>query len=210
MKIISENHPDAVKTASKLLKAGEVISFATDTVYGVACDASNPSAVDNLFAVKKRRPEKPVAIFLHNVSQARELFIFDDLSNKIADKLLPGPITLILEKNPSSITKLADNLNPGNNSLGFRIVKDQFIENVLQEFSGILAVSSANIADHAPAQNSKEVENYFSHSKLSLIIDKNMPKSGKVSTVIKITENKIDILRQGAVSENAINLALTS
>lgn len=208
MKIISENHPDILTIACDLLHQGEVISFATDTVYGVACDASNPKAVERLYEIKKRDYKKPIAIFVKNLAIAEEIFVFDEISRKIAKRFLPGGLTLILPKKQDNGVKLAENLNPNNNSLGFRIVNNHFVVQLMAKFDGILAVTSANLSDHKAALSTKEVENYFSNSKLALVIDKKMPKTTEASTVVKVENNEVSIIRHGAVTEQSIRLAL--
>lgn len=210
MKIISENNPNAVNLACEALKNGEVIAFATDTVYGIACDAANESAVKKLYDIKKRDEKKPIAIFVKSLAMAEEIFLFDDLSKKIAQNFLPGSITLVLQKKINSSIKLAANLNPQDDSLGFRIVDRKFISELMSNFAGVLAVSSANLSNQNPALTAKDVEKYFLNSTLKLIVDGNCKKNAEVSTVIKVVNKKIEILRLGAIAKKSIDLILNS
>lgn len=206
MKIISENNPNAVNLACEALKNGEVIAFATDTVYGIACDAANSNAVKKLYDIKKRDEKKPIAIFVKNLAMAEKIFLFDNLSKKIAQNFLPGSITLVLQKKINSSIKLAANLNPQDNSLGFRIVDRKFITELMSNFSGVLAVSSANLSNQNPALTAKDVEKYFLNSTLKLIVDGNCKKNAEVSTVIKVTNEKMEILRLGAVAPKLLEI----
>ncbi len=210
MKIISENNPNVVNLACEALKNGEVIAFATDTVYGIACDAANSNAVKKLYDIKKRDEKKPIAIFVKNLAMAEEIFLFDELSKKIAQNFLPGSITLVLQKKIDSSIKLAGNLNPQDDSLGFRIVDRKFIAELMSNFAGVLAVSSANLSNQNPALTAKDVEKYFLNSTLKLIVDGNCKKNAEVSTVIKIVNKKIEILRFGAIKQKSIDLILNS
>ncbi len=214
MKIISENNQNAANLACEALKNGEVIAFATDTVYGIACDASNSSAVKKLYDIKKRDEKKPIAIFVKDLATAEEIFVFDELSKKIAQNFLPGSITLVLpkkiQKKINSSINLAPNLNPKDDSLGFRIVDREFINNLMSNFAGILAVSSANLSNQNPALTAKDVEKYFLNSTLKLIVDGNCKKNAEVSTVIKVVNKKIEILRLGAIRQKSIDLILNS
>lgn len=210
MKIISENNPNVINLACEALKNGEVIAFATDTVYGIACDAANRNAVKKLYDIKKRDEKKPIAIFVKNLAIAEEIFLFDELSKKIAQNFLPGSITLVLQKKIDSSIKLADNLNPQDNSLGFRIVDRKFIAELMSNFAGVLAVSSANLSNQNPALTAKDVEKYFLNSTLKLIVDGNCKKNAEVSTVIKVANKKIEILRFGAIKQKSIDLILNS
>jgi hypothetical protein len=127
-------------------------SFATDTVYGVGVDASNFKAVEDLYKLKNRDKEKPIAIFVKDLAAAKKIFLFDELSEKIAKKFLPGSLTLVLQINHKSTYSLASNLNNNDDGfLGFRIIENNFIKNLLEKFNGIIAVTSANLSNEQPA-----------------------------------------------------------
>jgi L-threonylcarbamoyladenylate synthase len=200
MKIIDEKNPKAAELASEFLRDGKIVAFATDTVYGIASDASNTKAVEKLYRLKKRDEKKPIAIFLPNLSAAKKIFIFDEISEKIAKEFLPGALTLILETNNNSSSLLAANLNQNNdNSLGFRIVDSFFVKKIFEKFNGFLAVSSANLSNHEPAKSAVEVEKYF--PELDLLVCGEF-SSKMPSTVAKISKGKITIIRQGSVILN--------
>jgi len=195
--ILSEKNPKAVEKAIALLKQGEVIAFATDTIYGIAADATNPKAVEKLYQLKKRDEKKPIAIFLPNIKSAQQLFTFDKITKNIVEKYLPGALTVVAKVNEEAKKILAKNLNYNDdNFIGFRIVDSLFIKNLFAKFDGILAVSSANISNSQPAHSADEVAQYF--PSLALIISGEI-KYKKASTVIKITANKIELIRQGAL-----------
>ncbi len=202
MKIISENSFNAAKIASQFLKKGKLISFATDTVYGVACDAENEEAVSNLYELKNRNSNKPIAIFLKDVDQIETIFDFDETSKRIASNFLPGALTIVAPIKKSEDLKISKKLyNPENNYLGFRIVGTKFIQEMMSNFNGILAVSSANISGFEAAKNTKDVEKYFKNSKLDLIISGQNLEGNIASTVIKISNKELEILRKGAIPE---------
>lgn len=197
MQVINEKDDDAAQVACELLKAGKIISFPTDTLYGLAVDASNSKAVSDLYKIKNRDHKKPITIFLRDLDAAKKIFSFDEKSKEIAEKYLPGALTLILKTRDDSLS-LSPNLNEdSNNFLGFRIVDSFFVRNLFKKFDGILAVTSANISGDKPAKDSDEVKENFSN--IDLIIKGKISKQ-QASTVAKITNNKIIILRQGAIS----------
>ncbi len=206
--IITEQNPQAVEQAVKALKAGKVIAIATDTVYGLAVDASNPQAIEELYLLKQRDPKKPIAVFLSKIDQAHEIFEFDEKAQKISRKFLPGALTLVL-KQKLETDKIAKNLNfAADQFLGFRIVDRQFIAQLLEKFGGILAVTSANPAGLDAANNAQEVADYFANSNLSLIVDGGTLHTKIASTVIKVFNQNIEILRHGAISESVIRSIL--
>lgn len=201
MILIKEENNESIDLAIKFLREGKIISFATDTVYGLAVDATNSKAVEHLYKIKNREENKPIAIFVKDIKTAKKLFKFDNLASKIAAKFLPGALTIILET--SDLAGFAKNLNPNNNFLGFRIVDKKFIQNLLEKFDGILAVTSANPSSLAPAIDADEVKKYFSNDDI-LIIDGKITKHKISSTVVKISDNKLEILRHGAIRDQIL------
>ncbi len=200
MKKIHFNQQDADIIASRYLEDGKIISFATETVYGLACDASNFQAVDELYSLKKRDQSKPIAIFLKNLEIAQELLEFNDLALNIAKKYLPGPLTLVLKISNSSNIKLAKNLNLNEDGfLAFRISDNPFVKKLVDKYQGVMAVTSANISGQESATSDIEVEKYFNDSKLDLLICSGNCGSKISSTVAKIPSNKLQILRQGQI-----------
>ena len=198
MQIIKECNPSALDLACDFLRAGKIIAFATDTVYGLAVDASNFKAVEALYKIKNRDEKKPIAIFIKDLEMAKKIFFFDKTSTKLAEKFLPGSLTLVLETKSEACSKLAANLNQNNNKfLGFRIIDTDFIRNLLEKFDGILAVTSANKSAQKAAKSAEEVEKYFKFSSLDLLIDGGISKQETASTVVKITDGKVMILRKG-------------
>jgi L-threonylcarbamoyladenylate synthase len=197
MRIINEKDHDAANLANEFLRNGKVISFATDTIYGIAVDASNDRAVERLYQIKKRDEKKPIAIFVPNIETAEKIFIFDELAKEIAKEFLPGALTLVLETREEAEKILSKKLNSnGDKFIGFRIVDRIFIKNLFEKFDGILAVSSANISGSTPAKNADEIEKFLPEIDLLIVGE----VSGKIaSTVAKIIDGKINIIRQGPV-----------
>ncbi len=197
MKIISEKDSAAISLAVDFLCAGKVISFATDTVYGIAVDASNNKAIERIYSIKKRDKNKPIAIFLPNLLMAEKILSFDEMAKKVAEKFSQIPLTLILKKRPSALINLAPNLNQNDEFLGFRIVEKNFISELLKNFGGVLAVTSANISGGEASISAAQVKNYFNFNDIDLLIDGGICAKKIPSTVIKISDNQMTILREG-------------
>lgn len=196
MLIIKESDTNALELACESLRLGKIISFTADTVYGLAVDASNFKAVEALFALKKRDPKKPIAIFVKDLASAKKIFSFDEVAEKFAEKFASESLTLILETKPESSALLASNLNQNDERfLGFRIVNRDFIKNLLEKFGGILAVTSANPSNEKAAITALEVEKYFAKSNLDLLVDGGKSEREIASAVIKIVNGKIQIIR---------------
>ncbi len=195
MLVIDQKNSNAVDVAIDFLQKGKVICFATDTVYGVAVDATNPSAVERLYQLKNREKNKPIAIFLKDLESAKKIFIFNELANQITKKYMPGGITVILKTTNFAKKILAKNLNNiDDHFIGFRIVDSYFIEKLFEKYNGILAVSSANKAFEDACSSASSVQKNLKDLDL-LIAGK---KTSKISsTIVKIDNDKLILIRQG-------------
>ena len=200
MLVIDQKNPNAVDIAIDFLQKGKVICFATDTVYGVAVDATNPKAVERLYQLKDREKNKPIAIFLKDLEIAKKIFIFDNLSSAIVEKYMPGDITVILKTTDYAKKNLAKNLNNNdNNFIGFRIVDSYFVNKLFKKYNGILAVSSANKAFKDACISANSVKKNLKDLDL-LIAGKKTSKTS--STIVKIDANKLTLIRQGKLIIN--------
>ena len=199
MIIVKEKNLNAADLAIEFLKAGKVIAFATDTVYGIACDANNDKAVESLYKIKNRNKKKPIAILLKDLKAAEKIFIFDETAKKIAKKFLPGALTIILKTKAGASKNISKKLNSNlDGFLGFRIIDKEFIINLFQKFDGILALTSANISEQESATSASEVKKSFQDLDM-LLIDGGKTKEKIASTIIKISNNKITLLRKGKI-----------
>ncbi|NBX52546.1 MAG: threonylcarbamoyl-AMP synthase [Proteobacteria bacterium] len=195
MQVIDQKDISAVDVAISFLKQGKVICFATDTVYGLAVDATNARAVDNLYRLKNRNKNKPIAVFLSNKTQVSKFFKTSYVADLIINKYTPGAITIILETTKYAQKKLAKNLNNNHNKfIGFRIVDSFFIRKLFAKYDGILAVSSANKSNEEACSSPQAIKKNLKDLDL-LICGK---KTSKISsTIVKIQSEKISIVRQG-------------
>ena len=141
----SSAYKEAVEIATKALKNGSVIALPTDTIYGLAADASSDAAISKLYTIKRRDVTKPIAICLSHLDQINKYCnLNNNISQELLSQLLPGPVTLVFERSPS----LNPNLNPETNNIGIRITKHAFIQDVVSKFNGPIALTSANISSH--------------------------------------------------------------
>jgi L-threonylcarbamoyladenylate synthase len=204
MIVINQQDKNAAFIAAKNLRQGKIICFATETVYALACNAQDENAVKSLYQVKSRNFKNPISIWTENLQKAEEFLQFSANEKKIAKKFFPGPITLILKKktvkNNAEICKL---LNNNQSELGLRIPDHQFSLALLNEFNGVIAATSANISTQIAADNFSQALQYFD-KKIDLIIDGGSCKHKIASTVLKIDEQNIKIIRAGLITKQQI------
>ncbi len=191
-----------LKNASEVLKRGGVLAFPTETVFGLGVIANSEKACKNLIKVKNRRPDKPFTIMCSSISQVENIIEINDLTRKILDKFTPGPITLILKAKK----EVEHYLDLGSGFVGVRIPDDETVLKLIDEVGLPLLVPSANPSDLPPARSTKEVLDYFD-GKIDGVIEGETNKSNP-STIIKIDENDIILIRKGPISLEQIKGAL--
>ncbi len=159
------------------IRAGGVVLFPSDTVYGLACDPDDTAAIDRLYALKGRAPAKPAALMVFS-------FIALPTLPPRAEKLLPGPVTLLI---PSD-----------NGTLGIRYPKDTLLEGaqvtVMQSSANHSGGPDARTVDAVPPDIREQVD---------LVIDAG-PLPGTPSTVIDLTADPYRIVREGALTAAAV------
>jgi len=144
---------DDMKQALETLKAGGLILYPTDTIWGIGCDATNPEAVEKIFALKGRDKGKSMIVLLGNDYQleayVQEVPEVAYQLIEVADK----PLTIIYNK----AKNLAPNVVAEDGSIGIRVVQHAFCEELIQRFRKPIVSTSANISGEATAQNFSEI-----------------------------------------------------
>ncbi len=187
--------PEEIERAVDVLLDGGVIGIPTDTVYGLAADASRPEAVRKLYEIKGRPETKSIPLLVHDSKVLAA--VASDLPQEIMpvlDKFWPGPLTIVLRKYAGSFAVAA----PGA-TVGVRVPNDPVALAVLAMINRPLAVSSANIAGGASARDADTIESTFG-DKVDLILDAGPAGQTPESTVLDVSALPFRILRQGAVS----------
>lgn len=205
-KIIKTNESSAVDVASKLLKSGQVIGIPTDTIYGLACSANDPESIKRLYEIKGRNEEKPVAICVSDIRDLRHWSRADHVPDELIKQLLPGPVTIVLNK---SVYLNNPYLNNGIEKIGIRIPDFNFIRNVCRNFSQPMALTSANKSSEKSTLNINEFKHLW--TSLAAVFDggslSDSEEHRKGSTVIDLSQPGVyQVIRQGIAYEHTITL----
>lgn len=189
--------------AAIALNNGDIIAFPTETVFGLGVDAANPAAIAKIYDLKGRDEQKPLQILLPDASWIEKLAITTPASKVIADKLMPGPLTMVLERKNTEWVDESTAL--GQQTVGLRVPDFKETESLLKTFNKPIAATSANLSGENPANSRDEVMAAFGDS--VAIVGQ---KSGGYapSTVIKCTEEGYVILREGEIAAMDIDVAL--
>jgi L-threonylcarbamoyladenylate synthase len=189
--------PAGLARGAELLRAGELVAFPTDTVYGIGCRTGDPDALARIFAAKRRPPEKAVAWLVASAGEIARLgFTADQRSLQLTERFWPGGLTLVL---PAT---------DGSNTQAFR-VPDHPVALALLAAAGPLAVSSANRSGEPEALDADDVAIAFADSdEPSAIVDGGRVPGGVASTVLDLTGAGAQLLRDGAVSRAEIEAVI--
>ena len=181
-----------VNTTQRLLKPGAVGVIPTDTVYGVVARAADKVAVDRLYALKKREA-KPGTIIAANIEQLVELGIKRRYL-KAVEEFWPGAVSVII---PCAEPELFY-LHQGKLSLAIRIPDNAALRDLLAQ-AGPLVTSSANLPDESPAETVAQAKKYFG-DEVDFYIDGGDLSGREPSTIIRVIDDAIEVIRQGAVT----------
>ena len=189
------------------LKAGGLVVYPSDTVYGLLVDATNGKAVEKLLAFKNRPRGKAISVFVDWNILKETVNIEKTLLEKLQE-LLPGPFTIVL---PSK-HKVSPLLESEDETLGVRIPDSPLVNKLIAQYKKPITATSANLAGRSPHYSVTSLLNTLSSKKKSLIdlvVDGGVLKKRKPSTVVDFTKSEIKILRQGdgniSESENYIS-----
>lgn len=178
-----------IKKAATILKAGGVVAFPTETVYGIGAALDNSKAVERIFIIKKRPKNKPLQVLVATLSQAKKLGKFSKAGFDFARHKWPGPFTLVVNKTK----KVPKIVTGGRLKVGIRMPDHKIIFELIRKCGPIVA-SSANKSGEKPALNAKEVKKNLPD--IDYVIAGGKAKIRKASAVIDISQKKIKILRK--------------
>ena len=198
-----------VDQAVRLLLAGDIVALPTETVYGLGADASNPAAVAKIFAAKGRPADHPLIVHLpgddHLARWAREV---PDLAYELAEQFWPGPLTLILKKQPA----VPGAVTGGQDTVGLRVPGHPLALEVLAAFyaaggSGGIAAPSANRFGRISPTTAQHVRDDLGDA-VSLILDGGSCAVGIESTIVDLSRGEPVILRPGMIGAEALGVVM--
>jgi L-threonylcarbamoyladenylate synthase len=186
----------AVTRAVELLRAGEVVALPTETVYGLAADALNPSAVAKIFEAKERPRFDPLIVHLPNRKSIDSIAKVDsDLVSSLMDKFWPGPLTFVLPKRET----IPDIVTAGLETVAVRMSAHPLFQQIVSAFGGPLAAPSANRFGRISPTMAQHVYEELA-GRIPLIVDGEPSTVGIESTIARVIDDGIEILRQGAIT----------
>jgi protein-tyrosine phosphatase len=200
---------DVVHRAVQALAEGKLVAFPTETVYGLAASALNEQAVQRLIEVKGRRDDHPLALAIKSVDEALDYVPnLSPLGQRMARRCWPGPVTLVVKDNhPESLLR---QLPPSvqrsvvpHGAIGFRVPAHRLILDVLRLVPGPLTLTSANRTGEPDAICGQDVVRSLNRD-VDLVLDDGRSQFGQPSSVVRVDEHGLQVLRAGVVSEETL------
>ncbi len=201
-------HRQIIRTCVNALKKGKAVVFPTDTSYGLAVDATNISAIKKLYKIKGRDFNKPVHVVVPSISYARSMVEWGAMATKLAKKFFPGALTLLLGLRAKS--QGLSRLSAKTGFLGVRMPKNKIALDLSRILKNPITATSANRSGESDCYSSADVVAQFKSSKYKpdIIINAGKLPRRKPSTVVKMSNNQVVILRAGPVKEKLIRKVL--
>ena len=192
-----------ITCAAARLKAGDLVAFPTETVYGLGADASNADAVRKVFAAKGRPSDHPLIVHIADVAQlgewAREI---PPAATKLALAFWPGPLTLVLKRS----ARVSDAVTGGQDTVAIRVPSHPVAQQLLRVFGGGVAAPSANRFGHVSATTAAHVREEFGDL-VACVLDGGEADVGIESTIVDCSRGGVTLLRPGWITPQQIEAA---
>lgn len=188
-----------LRDAAAAARAGELIVFPTDTVYGIGTRPDDPAATARLFEAKRRPHDLELPVLVATLEAARAVAAFDDRAERLAAALWPGPLTLVLSRGADAS---GWDLGGDPATIGVRAPHHPLALAVLAD-TGPLAVTSANLSGTRPAETCDELQALFT-DRVAVYLCQELPLAGAASTVLDLAHGPATIIREGALTREAL------
>jgi L-threonylcarbamoyladenylate synthase len=194
-----------LRAAVGLLRAGELVAFPTETVYGLGADARAERAVAGIYAAKGRPSFNPLIVHVADAAAAAAVAVLDAPARTLADRFWPGPLTLVLPRRSAS--GLADRVSAGLPTVAVRVPAHPVARDLLAAFGGPLAAPSANVSGRVSPTTAAHVLDGL-RGRVSAVLDGGACPVGLESTIVGFAEGAPVLLRPGGLAAEAIEAAL--
>ena len=187
-----------ITETQNVLKGGGVLAFPTDTFYGLGVNPYNTKAVEKIYSIKGRDPEKPLLLLIDSITKLDDLTEeISEAATKLIKSFWPGPLTMLF-KPKHTIPK---NITTG--LIGIRQPGNSITRKILAGLNYPLTAPSANISGEAPATSAEQVRSNLGN-KVDLILDAGVCMGGKPSTLVDTTQSPVRLIRAGAINFTSI------
>jgi L-threonylcarbamoyladenylate synthase len=199
--LLLASESQTIERAAAHLRAGRLVVFPTDTLYGVGADAFSENAIAALYRAKGRSFEKGIPILLADTTDIEKVAEnIPAVAHKLLDRFWPGPLTLIVPRRST----LPPNISP-NENIAVRLPDSAIARSIIRAAGGALATTSANRSGERPAHNAAEARKALD-GLVAAVVDGGPVAVGIPSTIVDCTGESPRILRQGPLAAAALSL----
>jgi L-threonylcarbamoyladenylate synthase len=200
----SPDYQELVTRCAMLLKKGHILAVPTETVYGLAGDATNPKAIKAIYKAKGRPSHNPLIVHVDSEAMAETLAVLNPLARRLMTNFWPGPLTLVCPLREGHA--LAPDLLAGHDSVALRSPQG-FVRDLVRALGRPVAAPSANRSGHVSATSAAHVLDDLA-GRIGLIVDGGECVYGLESTIVDMRSDTPVILRQGAIVQEQLETAL--
>jgi len=191
---------ESIAEAARLILAGEPVAVATETVYGLAADATDPQAVARIYEAKGRPSFNPLIVHVPDLAAAERIGQFDEEALELARKYWPGPLTLVVPLRKDS--GIASVVTAGLPTIGIRVPAHPAMQGLLRAAGRPLAAPSANASGSISPTRAEHVLKSLG-GRIPLVIDAGQTERGLESTIVAATGGALRLLRPGPIEVDA-------
>lgn len=198
--VLEKEDIEKIKEASKAIKEGKLVLFPTETVYGIGANAISKEAVEKIFIAKGRADDNPLIVHISNIEMLNMIVkSVSKIEQKLIDIFWPGPLTIIFNKKDI----ISDIVTARLNTVAVRM-PNNLIAKALIKYSKLpIAAPSANISGRPSGTLIEDIIDELD-GKVEYIIDSGITEIGVESTVVRVIDDKVHILRPGKISKEQI------
>lgn len=190
--------PEALRRAAEAIEDGELVVYPTETVYGLAADATSDEAVRRIYRAKSRPEDRPISVAVDSLSMAYQVGKLSRREADVIQEFLPGPLTLLVESRPL-VSKI---LTSDSRKVGIRMPNHPVALGLIGAVGGPITSTSANVSGSSPPRRLDEALNQLGDI-VGLAIDSGEAPGGTPSTVVDVSGG-VEIVREGPISESEI------
>jgi L-threonylcarbamoyladenylate synthase len=201
MDAVAPRNPDTLAEAARILRAGGLVAFPTETVYGLGADATNGEAVARIFEAKGRPRFNPLIVHVRSLEEAKGLATFGAAAEKLARQFWPGPLTLVVPRKPG--TPLSELVSAGLDTVALRVPAHPLAQELLAATGLALAAPSANASGRISSTSAAHVRQSLCDS-VDLVLDGGATPLGLESTIIGFEGETPVLLRVGVIARQDI------
>lgn len=194
----------ALAEAAALVLAGQPVAVPTETVYGLAADATNAAAVASIYAAKGRPSFNPLIVHVADLAMAEALGVFGDAERALAAAFWPGPLTLVVPR--AADCTVAALATAGLDSIALRCPAHRAMQGLIAASGRPLAAPSANASGGISPTRATHVMTSLG-GRIALVIDDGLCAAGLESTIAWVVDGRVEVLRPGPVTADALALA---